>query len=193
MRSANQRARTKPHQPTSTLPRSHISQCQKVQHAQRRPLPAGTTQTGNFFERKLMQASSTSTTPLLATSTPSVRSSGAEKNLSPSVTTTGHSPLLFEQSERPLALEPVSFFHILCTHPLPLNSPVDAVRTAFAAASTTDKVDNGNDDDADDTDDTADDDDEPPAIMVTTNKKTTTPLPLPLPPRRVGWMRSPQP
>ena len=121
-----------------------------------------------------MQASSTSTTPLLATSTPSVRSSGAEKNLSPSVTTTGHSPLLFEQSERPLALEPVSFFHILCTHPLPLNSPVDAVRTAFAAASTTDKVDNGDDDDADDTDDTADDDDEPPAIMVTTNKKTTT-------------------
>jgi hypothetical protein len=122
-----------------------------------------------------MQASSTSTTPLLATSTPSVRSSGAEKNLSPSVTTTGHSPLLFKQSERPLALEPVSFFHILCTHPLPLNSPVDTVRTAFAAASTTDKVDNGNEYDTDDTDDTADDNDEPPpAIMVTTNKKTPT-------------------
>ncbi len=90
------------------------------------------------------------------------------------MTPTGHSPLLFEQSERPLALEPVSFFHILCTHPLPLNSPVDAVRTAFAPASTTDKVDNGDEYDTDDTDDTANDDDEPPAIMVTTNKKTTT-------------------
>jgi hypothetical protein len=96
------------------------------------------------------------------------------KNLSPSMTTTGHSLLLFEQSERPLALEPVSFFHILCTHPLPLNSPVDAVRTAFAAASTTDKVNNNNEYAADDTDDTANGDDEPPAIMVTTNKKTTT-------------------
>ena len=41
------------------------------------------------------------------------------KNLSPSVTTTGNFPLLFEQSERPLALESVSFFHILCMHPIP--------------------------------------------------------------------------
>ena len=88
------------------------------------------------------------------------------KNLSPSVTTTGNLPLLSEQIERPLALESVSFFHILCMHP-PHKLTSDAARTAFAAASTTENDDEYDTDDADD----ATTDDKP---AMSTKKKATT-------------------
>ena len=58
-------------------------------------------------------------------------------------------------------------------HPLPLNSPVDTARTAFATVSTTDNINNNDECATDDTNDATDND--KPVIMVTaTNKKTTT-------------------
>ena len=80
------------------------------------------------------------------------------------MTTTGKLPLLFEQSERPLALESVSFFRILCMQP-PHKLTSDAARTAFAATSTTDN------DDKYDEDNINDADDEP---AMSTKKKSTT-------------------